>query len=134
MPIIIWDQSYSVNVKRCDDEHRKLLAMLNGFSQAVRAGKGHGGLKFVIEDLTTYAKTHFTTEEGFLQQTNYPALAAHQAEHQGFISRVDEFDKSLQKGQAEPTVVLEFMQEWLTKHILHSDRLYTAHLNANGVS
>jgi hemerythrin len=51
-----------------------------------------------------------------------------------FITRVHEFEQSLQKDQAEPAPVLDFMQNWLTKHILHSDRSYTAHLNAHGIS
>jgi hemerythrin-like metal-binding protein len=134
MAFIIWDQSLSVNVKRCDDEHRKLLSMLNGLSQAVRVGKGHSVIKLVIQDLDTYAKTHFATEEGYFAQTNYPASAVHRAEHQGFVVRVNEFKQGLYAGQAEPAAVVEFMQEWLKKHILHSDRLYTTHLNAHGVS
>jgi hemerythrin len=142
MTFLIWDRSFSVNVKRCDDDHRKLLAMVNTLSQAMRAGKGSSVIKNVIQDLGVYAKTHFEAEECLLEQTNYPELEAHRAEHQAFTGRVHEFQQSLEHdGDKSATVldfmqrpVLDFMQTWLVKHILHSDRSYTAHLNASGIN
>ena len=142
MGFLIWDRSFSVNVKRCDEDHRKLLAMVNALSQAMRAGKGSSVITDVVADLNAYFKSHFATEEGLLERTNYPELETHRAKHQAFIARVHEFEQSLEHdGDKSATVldfmqrpVLDFMQTRLVKHIRQSDRSYTAHLNANGIS
>jgi hemerythrin len=69
-----------------------------------------------------------------LLKTNYPGFAAHQAEHQKFIARVNQFTENLKTGRnASSIAVLGFLKDWLAQHIRRTDRSYSAYLNAQGV-
>lgn len=134
MALITWDQSYSVKVKRCDDDHRKLFDLVNALNDAMRVGKGNTVVGKIVAELGNYTKTHFKTEEALMAQTKYPALAGHKVEHQKFVAQVDQFQKDLDDGVAGDSVaVLEFLKDWLTKHIRQVDQNYSAHLNASGI-
>ena len=134
MALVTWDQAYSVKVKQCDEEHQKLFHLMNALHEAMRVGKGRTVLQQIVAELSDYTKTHFRAEEALLEQTRYPALAGHRLEHQKFVARVAEFQKDLNAGMGGNSVaVLEFLKDWLVKHIKKVDQSYSAHLNANGV-
>src|SRR5271157_2886782 len=40
MALVTWDQSYSVSVKKLDEQHQKLFSLLNTLHEAMRQGKG----------------------------------------------------------------------------------------------
>jgi hemerythrin len=134
MALISWDQSYSVKVKRCDEDHQKLFALMNTLHDAMRVGKGRTVIRQIVSELSDYTQTHFQAEEALMEQANYPALAGHRVEHQRFIARVAGFQKDLDSGTSGNSVaVLEFLKDWLVKHIKKLDQSYSAHLNANGI-
>jgi len=134
MALITWDQSYSVKVERCDAEHRKLFDLINALHDAMRVGKGRTVLQQIVAELHDYTQTHFKAEEALMERANYPALAGHRIEHQRFVARVGEFKNDLNAGVGGNAVaVLEFLKDWLAKHIKQIDQSYSAHLNANGI-
>lgn len=134
MALITWDQSYAVKVERCDAEHRKLFDITNALYDAMRAGKGRTVIQQVVAELSDYTQTHFRAEEALMERAKYPGLAGHQLEHQKFVARVKEFQKDLDAGTGGNSVaVLEFLKDWLAKHIKRVDQSYSAHLNANGI-
>jgi hemerythrin-like metal-binding protein len=134
MPLIVWDQSYAVNVKRCDEQHQKLFSLLNGLHQAMSVGQGRAILAPLVQELDAYTDTHFKAEETLMEQTTYPALAAHRGQHQTFIAQVQKFKQSLATEAGAPTVeVASFLMDWLSKHIKQTDRQYSSHLNAKGI-
>jgi hemerythrin-like metal-binding protein len=134
MPLIAWDQSYSVGVRRCDEEHQKLFSLLNGLHSAMSVGKGSSVIVPIVTELENYTKNHFSGEEALMERTKYPALAPHRSQHQKFVSQVAEFRSSLQKGQPVNTVdVLDFIRSWLSDHIRKTDQAYGPHLNTCGI-
>jgi len=135
MALVTWDQSYSVNVSKCDQDHKKLFSLLNALHEAMKSGKGSQVLQQVVKDLADYTKYHFSQEELLLRQTNYPNLIPHQAQHQTFVKKVEQFQSDLKAGNlAQSITVTEFLRDWLANHIKQTDRQYSAHLNANGIS
>jgi hemerythrin len=134
MPLIKWNESFSVKVKRLDDDHRKLFDLTNALFDAMRVGKGNTIIQQIVAELCDYARIHFQTEEALMERAKYEALPGHRLEHQRFFARVDEFKKQLGAGGAgNSAVVLGFLKDWLTKHIKQVDQSYSAHLNASGV-
>jgi hemerythrin len=133
MALIAWDQSYGVKVKQCDVEHQKLFDLLNSLHDAMRAGKGRAILTQIVAQLHDYTKTHFAAEEALMERAHYPGLPGHHLEHQRFIARVAEFEKDLAAGRGNAVAVLEFLTDWLGKHIKKVDQSYSAHLNASGI-
>ncbi|HXY03433.1 MAG TPA: bacteriohemerythrin [Terriglobales bacterium] len=135
MALVTWDQSYSVKVKQCDEEHQKLFHLMNALHEAMRVGRGRTVLQQIVAELGDYTNTHFRAEEALMEQCRYPSLAGHRLEHQKFVARVSEFQKDLKAGTGGNSVaVLEFLKDWLVKHIKKVDQSYSAHLNAHGIS
>ena len=134
MALISWHQSYSVKVAELDGHHQKLFSLLNTLYDAMRVGKGRSVIGQIVSELSNYTQTHFRAEEALMQRANYPALAGHRVEHQRFIARVAEFQKDLDAGTIGNSVaVLEFLKDWLVKHIKKLDQSYSTHLNASGI-
>ena len=134
MALVTWDPSYSVKVGRCDEDHKKLFALINSLHEAMLSGKGGEKVHVVVKELSDYTKFHFSAEEGLLQKTNYPGLEGHRAQHHEFVGKVENFRADLKAGKGgNPVVVLEFLKNWLTSHIKQTDQKYSSHLNTNGV-
>jgi hemerythrin len=131
MPVFEWKPSYSVNVERCDADHKKLFALICLLRTAMRSRKGAQAVEAIIGELEEYSVHHFTAEEALLEDTNYPGLEAHRSEHDAFIDTLAKFRSDGVEGR--PAEVLNFMNRWLVNHIKHSDQQYSAHLNAHGI-
>ena len=134
MSLVTWDQSYSVSVRKLDEQHQKLFALLNALHDAMRQGKGQAIVQDTLRELATYTVTHFRAEEELMRRANYPGLAPHQVEHQRFVARVNQLTQDLQTGRNVSSIeVVGFIKDWLSEHIRRTDRSYSAHLNAQGV-
>ncbi|MFZ3210649.1 MAG: bacteriohemerythrin [Terriglobales bacterium] len=134
MALVTWDQSYSVSVKRLDEQHQKLFALINSLHEAMRQGKGQVVVQDTVRELAAYTATHFRAEEQLLRNANYPGLIAHQAEHQRYVAKVNQFAEDVKAGKlASSIAVLSFLKDWLAEHIKRTDGSYAAHLNAHGV-
>ncbi len=135
MPFLTWNNSYSVKVSKCDEDHKKLFSLLNALHDAMKAGKGSQLIQQIVKDLADYTKYHFSQEEMLLRQTNYPDLVSHQAQHKAFVKKVEEFQSEMKGGNFSQSInVADFLRDWLANHIKKTDQQYSAHLNSNGIS
>jgi hemerythrin-like metal-binding protein len=68
---------------------------------------------------------HFAHEEQVMRAAGYPDFPAHKGEHTALVKKVQEFQEKVAEGQATVTIeLLEFVQNWLSGHILKEDRKY----------
>jgi methyl-accepting chemotaxis protein len=134
-PLIEWNQKMSVGVREIDEQHMKLVGMLNDLHGAMLSDQGKEALGAILDRLVAYAASHFAHEEKLFEQTGYPASAAHIAEHRALAERALEIQAKHKAGVAGTLSmeVLTFLKTWLLKHIGGSDRAYGPHLNANGI-
>ena len=135
MALVVWDMSYSVNVKNCDAEHQKLFALINDLHAAMKSGNGRTILADIVRELEKYTQTHFLAEEALLQRAQYPKLNDHRVQHGEFVARVKQFRDDLEQGVGGDSVaVLMFLKDWLSKHIKQTDRMYSQCLNSHGIN
>lgn len=135
MGVFAWSPKYSVNIKQIDDQHKKLIELINDLDGAMSQGKGKAVLDKILTGLIQYTKTHFATEEGFMKVHGYPAYEEHKAKHEKMTQKVLDIQKQYQEGRITITYeVMKFLQDWLDKHILGTDRMYGSFLNGKGVS
>ncbi len=135
MALFVWDNTYSVKVKQCDNDHKRLFALINDLHDAMMTGKGSQVIQRVIRQLAEYTKYHFSGEEALLERTKYAGLEPHRVQHREFVSKVEQFERDLKAGAVGQSVaVTTFLKDWLVKHIQQTDREYSKHLNANGIS
>ncbi len=118
MKDLIWDNSLSVEVDEIDDDHRKLVTLFNILSHSVEEGDATNYIEAVLDELISCTVWHFRHEERLMLKYDYEGAAEHKAEHQQLI----ESAKALQqKGKSVSTEDIEFLERWLTGHILGAD-------------
>ncbi|QWR76080.1 bacteriohemerythrin [Candidatus Magnetomonas plexicatena] len=134
MSLITWNDNLSVGVKELDDQHKKLIALINELFDAVTARKGKDALGPVLSELVEYTKYHFGNEERLFATHGYVNAAAHKQEHDDLTQKVISFDAQFKAGRAMVDLLLmNFLKDWLTKHIVGTDKKYSAFLNEKGI-
>jgi hemerythrin len=123
---IAWNTSYSVGVPEFDDQHRRLIELINqvGDDYGPRNSFTDGLFHEVLRDMFDYTQVHFQAEEDHLRRIAYPQLAAHEREHAAFTARVMEFIDAAKHGQQDRKGIHGFLLKWLVSHILESDMQY----------
>jgi len=129
-----WNDTYSVKIGIVDTQHKVLVDLINELHQAMIARQGKEHLGGVLTSLTKYTQGHFKAEEGILQSNQYPDIVNHKAEHERFIKTLAEYQAKFQRNEIALTIeVMDFLKDWLIKHIMGVDKKYTAHLHSKGV-
>jgi len=126
--IIEWEKKYSVNVRKLDKQHKKIISILNDILNLDFQKKPQKTEK-IIDDLINYIKNHFSTEEEYLRKHNYPDFQAHKLEHEKFTVKVCEYQKDYLLDKSLPTISLfNFVWDWFSQHILVTDKKYQLYL------
>lgn len=136
MAFMEWNPTFSVGIAQFDEEHKRLVKMLNDLHAAMLKGKGSEVLGAILDGLISYTKTHFANEEKYMVQHQYPDYRAHKAEHDALARKVLAVQAQFKQGGKGATLsmdVLNFLSDWLVKHIMGSDRKYQPFLSAKGV-
>lgn len=134
LTLIKWTDSFSVNVTEIDMQHKKLVEMINKLYDAMKVGKSRDVMGETLNDLISYTATHFKTEEKYFDLYKYPEKETHKAEHEKFVETVTKFKTDFDAGNATISIeVMNFLREWLTKHINGSDKKYTKCFNDHGL-
>jgi hemerythrin len=135
MALMEWNPTLSVKVKKFDDQHKKLVDLINQLHDAMKAGEGNAMLGVVLQSLISYTATHFAEEEKVMQANGFPEFAAHKAAHDALVKQVLELQKKFQSGSAALSMsVMSFLKDWVVTHIQGTDKKYGVYLNAKGIS
>ena len=126
MPLMNWDETMSVGVKKLDDQHKILIGLINDAYEAIQKHDEHHMTK-LIEQMRAYANEHFATEEGLMRKHGYPGIENHIFKHAKFNSEVDEFKKK-QFEKTNLSQIFVFLSRWLTTHIMDEDRQYVSYM------
>ncbi len=85
--IFPWNEHFNTGLSEVDEQHRKLVEILNRLASNIAYGSGEDSLNEIFEELTNYSIYHFETEEAIWHKylPNDPLDSDHQAEHQKFV-------------------------------------------------
>ena len=134
MPLIQWDDSLKVNVMIFDQQHQKLVGMINELYDAMKEGRSKEVLGKILDGLVDYTITHFTMEEKVMEQHKYPAYTKQKREHENLTTSVRILQEKFKGGKMSVSIdTLSFLKSWLTDHIKGSDKAYGPYLNSKGV-
>lgn len=129
MALVEWQACYSVANERLDQQHQRLIAMINQLGEAIDTGAEKTTLMKILSDLAGYTKTHFAEEERMLEQCGYPLLAEHREKHAELNRQLADFYRNFYvKTNPQTKEVMDFLQHWLYNHILEQDKAYTLHV------
>lgn len=125
MPLVEWEERFSVGIQSFDDHHRHLVELLNSVYDNFTAGSPEGIIGAVLDELADYATYHFTAEEFWMMKHGYPNTDAHNREHAYFARRVMEIRRDYINGRSPLSEEIQhFLQGWLKDHILTADADY----------
>jgi len=119
---IVWDKILSVGVDEIDEDHRKLVSIFNTLNHSVRTEESPDYLAATLEELINCTVWHFSHEERLMLKHRYEGMEEHKAEHRELIESAKELQLAIL--QADKPVVdehIEFLERWLTEHILTAD-------------
>jgi hemerythrin-like metal-binding protein len=129
MPLIEWNNSFSVQNAEMDHQHQHLFGLLNTLHGAMSQGKSKDSLPRVFEELIQYTQRHFAAEEALMQKYNYPGFVIHQRQHADLIAQVAQLHKRFLAGDLSVSIhTRDFLKEWLVEHIKGSDQKYSMFL------
>lgn len=129
---LIFDSRYVVGIEQVDREHQKLFELAGRIydSIAVDMIAPMNQIQAAIAELIDSTKTHFASEESLMETNGYPGLAEHRELHAYLISRIEDFEKSVELGeQLTPVDAYEFLCSWLGDHIQASDKNFGAYFS-----
>ncbi|MES9955402.1 MAG: bacteriohemerythrin [Sedimenticola sp.] len=133
--LFIWDESFSVNIAEIDRQHKILIDMVNMLNRDIHQNYGEQSVTRTLAGLVDYTITHFSYEEGLLQRNDYPELPQHKEKHVALISQIQELQQRFINGdQKVAAELLQFLTDWLTKHIKGTDMKYSQFLIDKGVN
>jgi hemerythrin-like metal-binding protein len=135
MPFMEWKKDYSVGVAIFDDEHKKLIAIINQLHEAFAAGVDRLTLQQISDSLVEYTLMHFRHEEMYFDDWAYPEAGEHIAVHAKLRQQVFEYRKQIMEKEAWDLAqdMALFLRDWLLHHILIDDRKYGAFLYDKGL-
>ena len=122
--IVIWQNSYSVNIPLIDAQHKELVRLTNMLYKSCFKGKDTSKQVFteVLHGAVDYVGYHFSTEEKVMERVNYPGLSKHKTEHNDFVREVlrtvDELSKN---ANVNPLNFVMYLKDWILTHIAVSD-------------
>ncbi len=135
MALLTWSSTYSVSVKEIDEQHKKLIDLINFLHDSMKEGKGKEAIGTVLNELANYTVFHFNYEEALMRKYNYAKLSEHKKEHDFLVIQVKQLIEDLKNGKQVLSIeLMNFLKEWLIKHILNTDKQLTLFLNSNGVN
>jgi len=134
MALLTWSDSYSVKVAEIDRQHQQLVKLINDLHSAMLERKAKDTLGKIIDQLAGYTVNHFATEEKYFAKFNYPETASHKKEHENFVAKVSDFKKGFDDGRILLSMdIMNFLKDWLVKHIQGTDQKYSDFFNKNGL-
>ena len=132
--LVTWSNKLAVGVRVIDEQHMRLIELINQLSDAMYSGRGQNMLNKVLTVLETYALYHFDTEEKLMATHKYDESAAHKNGHELFTETVKRFRYKFDSGHVVvSTEILFFLREWIIAHIMKTDRELGLTLNRLGV-
>jgi hemerythrin-like metal-binding protein len=123
-----WKPFYSVGDAAMDEEHKRLLGMIDDLYEASRQKDGQQQFQGVLDRLVDYTMTHFEHEERLMRQCGFPNFDAHKMMHEEMRRRSFAFRDGAEA--IKPRDLLEFLRGWWTRHIQNQDQGYSPYLDA----
>ena len=130
MAFMDWDPGLSVGFEEIDNDHMKLIEILNALSDAITETQEDAAIGQVLDDLLSYTMWHFRHEERLMQTHGYPEFLEHKTQHGDLAEQATGLQKRFQDGDRDVAAeALPFLKAWLGNHILGTDKKLGAFLS-----
>jgi hemerythrin len=129
--ILMWTDNLSVGIKYFDEDHKRIVRMINELHDAILRVDASGQIaedeiEIALHRLENYFQYHCIQEEVFMLKIAYPEIEVHKQLHRAFFEKVSAISQAF-RGSRSPmhaNELMQFIYEWLTDHIHITDKKY----------
>jgi hemerythrin len=121
---IEWNEKYQVGNPEVDASQKALFDL----THQLQVTEDWMALRPLIVQLYKQMRSHFALEEALMQQAAYPEAAAHAAQHQDLLSRLDDRSMDVGKGHMNKKAIVAVMTDWADQHVCTDDAALTQFL------
>lgn len=130
-----WKEKYAVNITVIDDQHKKLLEIINELKQVINNNLCEKKVSGVFFQLAYLIDHYFIKEEIYLNDLKYPNIEQHKIEHNKFIDRIIQFQKDVENNKPDLCLeIYKYLEDWFDDHILKYNKEAVEYLLKNGVN
>lgn len=123
MSILNWDKSLEIGHEKIDEQHKKLVEIINRLHTAQLNGTGPQEIKLTLMELYKYTLYHFSEEESLMGVGDPSIHRAHKLEHEDFVSKLDRLAERVKAGDVSiGAVTFTWLVGWLLDHISVTDQ------------
>jgi hemerythrin-like metal-binding protein len=134
MNIITWSDEYSVGVAELDNQHKKIIALINELNASREISSRSEQLHNILGRIIIYAQNHLDYEENLLRENAYPGYENHLRKHQDYKLKVSDFAVDILEYREDlPEKLLNYLNQWWTAHILKEDMQYKPFFEEKGI-
>jgi len=131
MPLITWDDSFSINDIEIDNQHKKWISIANKLDDALMQRKELNEVtEKTLEAMIAYTHFHFSYEEAHMEKLKFPGLSGHQNVHFKFMKKIEQFQRDHQAGGIVLcSAIMKEITNWFLNHILIEDQQFKNYTN-----
>lgn len=125
--IFPWNDNLETGIRLIDDQHKKLVQILNHLASHL-ANRSHSiTLNTVFDELADYADYHFNSEEqiwrSYLTEHD-DSVTEHTQTHSDFFAEIQRLKNEGSSEDSDECIrdIVSFLSKWLAFHILDSDK------------
>ena len=122
MPFLSWSDKFSIDIEIVDEQHKMLFSLINTLYDLVKARSAGSSLSGALDALIDYTRYHFKEEEALMEKIEYVRFPQHKNEHDRLTGLAADFKNKMMEGNGNPDEFLDFLYNWLTKHIMEQDK------------
>ena len=128
-----WKDIYSLDNQKLDDEHKTLFKIAEEAFAVVEPELKHEKIKNILNKLYEYMKVHFSHEEEYMQEINYPQFEIHKEIHENIVNTINEFVKQLATLSEDSfeKELAKLIDGTIVHHIVQEDKKIISWLKAN---
>lgn len=132
--LFVWDNTYETGINEIDQDHKRLVNLINDLYEAMQDGSGGALLLPIFSALKHYTETHFAKEERYMIESGAPGQENHVKEHRQMMAKLADLEKRHRQGEAAISLqTLTFLRDWLKTHICIVDLAMAKHVHSLGI-
>lgn len=128
-----WNESFLTHLSSVDDQHRKLVGLINDLGELVMSTADVDQRRFeaVRNGILDFVQAHFSDEEQLMELVGLDPrhIEKHRTQHQAFVNEA----VALGEGEATPEgarTLTDYLVHWLAYHILDVDQSMARQIQA----
>jgi len=122
MDKISWSDKFSVGLKSIDEQHIKIIELINTLIEHQNAPLDSDIMMDTITKLLKYSSQHLEYEEKLLKSLEYPVYKEHKELHSEYVETISGYTiEAINSKKIDVIVFLNFLKHWWSEHILIED-------------